>query len=205
MALLALGTRAYASILERSAVVHTSLRLRHLIKKLRNKKRKAQYLEIILEPEEAQMLTYQWFQRRFPEPESWPRCAPELDAQIKEHSREVPCVLYSGSEWKSIVELGSGAESSIDLSKFLPGGFVSQSLNMFNEDDLYSLLFRIVARNAVVEQPASLTFDDIAYPEEYREEGESITALNFGAEPESESEPETAESVEGDEDDAEDS
>lgn len=120
MAVLVVSSRKFADMIERSCVIHNSLKLRTMVKRLRHPKNSGNNHQVNLDQRDAMELTGLWFTAAFePEQRSLPETLVELDALHRSadnaDERVPPVIIYSMSEWKSIVEIGTGLTSTIDL------------------------------------------------------------------------------------------
>lgn len=117
MAILVIPVRMYANLLDRAVPSHNSLKIRREIQQLRAKKRSARQIQINLQPQDASDLTGRWFVEKYA-PDERAGAVAELEALVgnkAEEMREPPCMVYSISEWKALIEMGTGQSSSIDL------------------------------------------------------------------------------------------
>lgn len=118
MAILILPARDYATLLEQ-AVGTRSLKIRRQIEKLRAKKRAKDVTRINLTGQDASSLTAILYAAFWEEREDKEMLRIMLDDYVNmELGTEPPAIIYSMSEWKSVVEIASGLESKIDLNQF---------------------------------------------------------------------------------------
>lgn len=117
MAILTLPARDYANMLE-SAVGMRSLKIRRQVEQLRAKKRAKNITRMNLTQEQASELTGVIYSSLFSYMNK-EELRDLLDSYVeKELGTEPPCVIYSMSEWKAVVEIATGLQSNIDLQKF---------------------------------------------------------------------------------------
>lgn len=115
MAILVLPLRTYGILMERALPVHTSLKFRRKVEKFKSKKRSSRLIEINLEQRDVTELTGLWFTAQFYGEYKGEELRDALQMMVsKEHQlQEPPCIIYSYSEWKAIVEIGSGVANTL--------------------------------------------------------------------------------------------
>lgn len=120
MAILVVSSRKFAELIERSCALHRSLKLRTLVKRLRHPKNAGSNHQVNLNRKDSMELTGLWFSAAYSvEDRTKQETLVELDAlhtSAENASERVPpVIIYSMSEWKAIVEIGTGLTSMINL------------------------------------------------------------------------------------------
>jgi hypothetical protein len=140
MSLVVLHPRLYAILLAAEAQPHKSLKVRREIEKLRSKKREGNRIQINLEPEDAQAIAGIIHEYDLA------RMSGEKLRDYMEQIARTPIdasqmnntayVGYSSSEWKAMIEIAAGVESTLDLKEVPPVIFYDLS-SMYHAVEYY--------------------------------------------------------------------
>lgn len=190
MSILILHPRLFANLLEKGAMPHRSLKVRREIEKMRSKKRQNERAQVNLTANDASILAagiYTSDLSRF-ESSAEMRDYMEQIAKAgvsKEGMENNSYIGYSSSEWKAMIEIASGLESTLNLNE-VPETVLydlTQHYSYF-EDYLTMMIGR--AYGAITQEEIDRVLHEMNVDHEGEEEEEvqpSIAARAFGATP----------------------
>lgn len=190
MSIVILHPRLFANLLEKGAMPHRSLKVRREIEKMRSKKRQNERAQINLTANDASILAAGIYTSDLSRFESGMEMRDYMEQIAKsgvsnEGMENNSYIGYSSSEWKAMIEIASGLESTLNL-KEVPETVLydlTQHYAYF-EDYLTMMIGR--AYGAITQEEIDRVLNEMNVDHENDEEEEvqpSIAARAFGATP----------------------